>query len=522
MIPPRREWQAILTFVALLVVTDRLSNLIPDLRPFDQVIFVFLIFGLACWSGLRSALINCGMLVAYVWTVYHVPHLSIVARAPDPSNKMTMWTAILFPPFALIGGLVNRSVRRAAIQVVAAHREVEYEAERRRAVEAELWASEGMQRLIVDSSMDAVIGIAPDLTVSLWSPNAERLFGWSRAEAIGQPAAVRLVAPVPNDRGETDLLPGLRSAALTFLRQTIDTAALTKSGERVAVELYVADHPSESGPMYLVFARDISKRKRDERVIAELNRDLMELNVTLEARVAERTRQLEAANEELLGFTYSVSHDLRAPLRSIVSNSRMVSREARNALDEENLTRLGRLEGSALKMARLIDDLLQHARVGRLKLEPSEIDLSAMAGRIGEDLKVHGPGAVSIQPGIEVYGDPEMIEIVLTNLMENAWKYVPPGQPPCVEVGATDDGAVFVRDRGIGFDMKYEGKLWEPFERLHHETEYPGTGIGLANSKRIVLRHGGRIWAESEPGRGTTMYFDLGRPAKRGATAKLI
>jgi light-regulated signal transduction histidine kinase (bacteriophytochrome) len=243
-----------------------------------------------------------------------------------------------------------------------------------------------------------------------------------------------------------------------------------------------------------------------------LNEDLRDLNATLEVRVAERTRELEAANEELLAFNHSVSHDLHAPLRAIVANTRMLCQDAEGVLDERLFERLRRTEENALKMGRLMDDLLSYSRLGKAAIRMARVDVSALASRIGADVSLRTPGKIEVQPGICVEGDPEMIEIVLRNLIENAWKYVDAGVPPIVEVGMTGDGAVFVRDHGIGFDMKYIDQVWEPFARLHSSREYPGSGIGLANSKRIIQRHGGRLWAESAPGKGTTFYFVLGEP----------
>jgi signal transduction histidine kinase len=163
-------------------------------------------------------------------------------------------------------------------------------------------------------------------------------------------------------------------------------------------------------------------------------------------------------------------------------------------------------------MAKLIDNLLGYARIGRIGLTAAEIDLSALAAKIGEQLSETKPGVLTVQPELHVEGDPDLIEMVLFNLLENAWKYVPPGGGPEVEVGKTPEGVFVVRDKGIGFDMKYVDKVWEPFERLHLESEYPGTGIGLANSRRIVERHGGQMWTESAPGQGATMFFTLGAP----------
>jgi light-regulated signal transduction histidine kinase (bacteriophytochrome) len=183
--------------------------------------------------------------------------------------------------------------------------------------------------------------------------------------------------------------------------------------------------------------------------------------------------------------------------------------EAKDVLSDSLLAHLKRLEANAVKMGQLIDNLLQYSRIGRVNMTSRDVDLSAIATRIADELQVSREGTVDVQPGIVVQGDPQMLEMVLVNLFENAWKYVLPGDAPKVEMGITDQGAIFVRDHGIGFDMQYAEKVWEPFERLHNDSEYPGTGIGLANSKRIINRHGGRMWTESTPGVGTTMYFNL-------------
>jgi len=499
--PKDREWIGLGAFLVLIFLVDRLSNIFLDFRQFDTLIYLIAVLSIGCWAGFRSALGSCLALFAYAWIIFHFYPISAVARDPKYLKPAVIFVAILFPPFAIVGGFVNLGLRRARA-------EVEREGEQRRLAQAELWASEEMQRVIVRSSLDAVIGIGSNMKISLWSPNAEKLFGWPRAEAIGSPAARCIVALMPDADGDGDvfLLEQIQSPESQVLRREFETTATTRSGDEISVEFYIVDHPTETGPMYLMFARDISRRKHAEQLVHELN-------ASLEERVAQRTEQLEAANDELLGFTYSVSHDLRAPLRAMVTNSRIVCEEAKGILSESLFERLQRLDANAMKMGQLIDNLLQYSRIGRVSMASREVDLSAMANRIVEDLKLLREGSVKVQPGIVVQGDPQMLEMVLVNLLENAWKYVEPKASPKVEVGTTPDGAIYVRDYGIGFDMQYADKVWEPFERLHNDREYPGTGIGLANSRRIVQRHGGRIWTESALGVGTTMYFNLGSPA---------
>ena len=504
-IPPvaptlKQEWQGVLGILALIFFLDRFSTYIVYIS-FGGFVYLLAIVFVACRAGLRSALGGCVLLVAYSWIVYHYP-ISAIGHDKSKATAAVIGTAIFFPVFAITAGVVQNKLRAAAIREYEAREVAHSESEHRKIAEAELWASEEMRHLIINSSVDAVIGLADDGVITMWNPNAEKLFGWTQSEATGSHVADRVFAPETPGEDMRDVRRFFEPGQGALLRRQIEFLAQTKSGDEVSVEFYIADHKTDSGSIYIVFARDISDRKRAEQAIHELNSKL-------EERVADRTAQLEAANSELIGFTYSVSHDLRAPLRAIVSNSRIVCEEAKGALDEETYGYLKRLESNALKMSDLIENLLHFARIGQVALNKQEVDLSALADGIARELQTHRDGSIVVQPGMVVKGDPEMIKMVMFNLMENAWKYVLPNQFPKIEVGATESGAFFVRDEGIGFDMKYADKVWEPFERLHRDSEYPGTGIGLANSKRIIVRHGGKMWAESAPGEGTTMYFEI-------------
>lgn len=501
--PPSRDQEVIgfLVFCGVLLVLDRISNQFRN-GSFEGILLLIAIVWVACWSGIRSALAGCAVLVFYAWAIFHF-HFPITAMHPERATSSLISTAITYPLLAVIAGLVQNKLRDAGIREFDANVAAKSESEQRRLAEAELWASEEMLRLIVHSSIDAVIGIDEHGTITTWNPNAEKLFGWSSVESVGHSITDRIVPRSGNERNPPEFLAFLTKERPPEPRSLLEFNALTKAGTEISVELYVAEHKTASGTLFIAFARDISDRKQAEEAVQELN-------TRLEERVAERTAQLEAANEELLGFTYSVSHDLRAPLRAIVANSRIVCDEAKGSIDPANQERLLRLEASALKMAELIENLLQFARIGQVPLHYQEVDLTAMAEKIAEDLKSHREGRVTIHPGMVVHGDPEMIKLALYNLMENAWKYTQDGETPDVEVGLTSPRTFYVRDRGIGFDMQYEPKIWEPFERLHLDSQYPGTGIGLANSKRIIARHGGKVWAESAPGKGTTIYFQMG------------
>jgi PAS domain S-box-containing protein len=243
---------------------------------------------------------------------------------------------------------------------------------------------------------------------------------------------------------------------------------------------------------------------------------LRAMAATLEARVVERTRELADANRELESFAYSVSHDLRAPLRSIEGFGEMLLRDyAGRPLDDRGQDYLRRMSRAAVRMGRLIDDLLTLSRISRTAVSAAAVDLSELARQAMAALCASSPDRqpdVTIRPGLTARGDPGLLRVALENLLSNAWKYSGKRPSAHIEFGATDapEGRVyFVRDNGVGFDMRHADSLFQPFHRLHSSGQFEGTGVGLATVQRIVRRHGGRIWAESEEGKGTTFYFTL-------------
>ena len=250
--------------------------------------------------------------------------------------------------------------------------------------------------------------------------------------------------------------------------------------------------------------------------------ELRELNQSLERRVAERTAELEAINDELEAFSYSVSHDLRAPLRAISGFSAMLEEQCAAKLDEEDRKLLARILLNAERMGRLIDDLLDLSRVAQAKLKGERVNLSDLAEEIVRTLREREPHravAFVCPPGVTAWGDARMLRIALENLLGNAWKYTGMREKGSIVCAASCEqrASVFsISDNGAGFDMAHAGKLFGAFQRLHSRSEFEGTGIGLALVKRIVARHGGRIWANAAPDRGATFSFALPEPMARG------
>lgn len=261
----------------------------------------------------------------------------------------------------------------------------------------------------------------------------------------------------------------------------------------------------------LVSLLDITDRKKAEGEVIKLNEEL-------EQRVRERTVQLEALNKELESFAYSISHDFRAPLRALDGFSASLQANYDEHLDDQGRHYLNRIRNAAIYMSNLVDDLLALSRITRSEFKKQQVDLSKLATEIFAALQEAEPQRevrcirFKIAPDLHACGDVSLLQAALQNLLENAWKFSSKEEQAEIEVGRkSEDGeeVFFVRDNGVGFNMAYAKNLFGAYQRLHTVGEFPGTGIGLSIVQRIINRHGGRIWAESEVGKGATFYFTL-------------
>ncbi len=369
-------------------------------------------------------------------------------------------------------------------------RAVHFAVERRRArAELDLRAArleknrEALRR-IVEASADVILILDRSGAVRFVNSGAEKMYGRSAADLVGQaggfiiqPGTVEVVIPLPGG--------------------TVRTA------EMRTVEIEWDEEPAS-----LILLHDVTERKfAQDQVEAQ--------NVVLEDQVRERTAELVAANSELEAFAYSVSHDLRAPLRSIDGFSQALLEDCEDKLDMQGKDYLIRIRAATKRMADLIEDLLQLSRLTRTEMNIEKINLTRIARSVIDELQKSHPQRhveIKIGDGLEDTADSRLMRITLENLLGNAWKFTEKQVKAVIEFGCTEEGGkkvYFIRDNGVGFDMAYVDKLFAPFQRLHNEEEFPGTGIGLALVRRIIHRHGGKVWTEGQTDKGATFYFSL-------------
>ncbi len=410
------------------------------------------------------------------------------------------------------GGLVEVEISvsdvefedKPAIQFVA------HDVTERRKGEQALRNSEARRDAILHTALDAIIFINHSGLVQEWNPAAEQIFGYTRSDAVGRELAELIIPPPLRDRHRDGLKRYLASGESRILGQRIEMPAVRADGTEFPVEMAVVRVPGSEPPLFTGYLRDITERKQGDQ-------ELRRLNAALERRVAQRTARAEEISRELETLSYSVSHDFRAPLRHITCFAGVLSSEGAWRLDPTSRRHLTTIAKSAQHAQTLLDALLTFSRIGRSEMRLDPVDLTKLVEDARQQLQREISGRRidwNIGQLPEVKGDPALLGQAVLQLLSNAVKYTRPREEARIEVGATatePEAVVSVRDNGVGFDMKYAHKLFGVFQRLHLPEQFEGIGIGLANVRRIIQRHGGRTWAEGSVDSGATFYFSIPR-----------
>lgn len=406
-------------------------------------------------------------------------------------------TAALLPP------LIPKALSLPSPGDLAkANEELSDEVAQRAKTEERLQEANQVLKAVIQCSPVAIVTLDLEGNVTLWNAAAERIFGWTEEEVIGKRNP--LVPPGYEKEFQNIVSRVLQGQTV----DNVETRRLRKDGALIDTSVSAAPLFGARGNIVGATAAlaDISERKRSEEEIRALTTEL-----------EQHAAQLESTNRELESFSYSVSHDLRAPLRAIDGFAHALVEDCSEKLDESANHYLKKIRTAITQMAALIDALLALSRVTRSELRSEPVNLSELSQRVAGEIQLREPNRCAefvIEEGLVVTGDPLLLRVVIENLLNNAWKFTSKHPSARIEVSALREPkrtVYFVRDDGAGFDMAYSGNLFGPFQRLHHRSEFEGTGVGLATVQRIIHRHGGKVWAEGIVEKGATFYFTLQR-----------
>lgn len=372
-----------------------------------------------------------------------------------------------------------------------------------------LVASEARYRDIVESAFDAIVTIDHENRITEFNPAAQQIFGFSRDQVLGRDLAETMIPQSMREAHRQGVKRHRDSETAPRIGARLELTALRADGSEFPVELTVSRVRGMEPAGFTAIIRDLTQRREAEALkkVAE---------EALEDRVRQRTAQLEEAYRELEAFSYSVAHDLRAPLTSIDGYIRSLDRHPGGLKDETALHYMARVRASVRRMSEMTDGLLALARLTRQPMRRESMDLAALVRTAFHELCEQQPGVRAVleaPDALVCHGDPALLAQVVANLVQNAWKFSSRKPATVIRLGSRAVGGetvYFVQDQGAGFDMQYAAMLFKQFQRLHAAMEFEGTGIGLALVQKIVARHGGRIWAEAQPGQGATFFFTLG------------
>ncbi len=481
--------------------------------PFRHLFWLFGLFILACgtthlmdiflfyWPAYRLAGVIKLVTAVASWgtvaaLVYIVPR-ALGMRSPDAlQTEIEEREEVEAQVRQLNAELESRVVERTAqlSQTVAL---LEQQIAERQQSEEALSESQSRFASIVNAAMDAIISMDHEGRVIEFNPAAQRIFGYEREAALGRYLADLIVPPELREQHWKGLARYLETGQATVLNQRLELTAMRADGSILPVELTITRPSLDGPPTFTGYLRDVTERRQAE------------------DEIQQRTAELQAANKELEAFSYTVSHDLRAPVRAMIGFTRILSEEHASQLSDEAQRYLRRVVDNAEKMGNLVDDLLEFSRLGRQTMNTQTAAPDKIARQVWGELAAEREGrAVEFTLGDlpPCRADPALLKQVIFNLLANAIKFTRGREPAEIEFGCREENGetvYFVRDNGAGFDMQYAGKLFGVFQRLHRTSEFEGTGVGLA----IVQRHGGRIWAESEVGKGAIFYFSIEKEA---------